>query len=158
VTPILNSLRQTTWHGSLNPSSGIIRLNVAGIFPLSSEISSAAPVTDRSRIMQGVLIPPYSIFAAFMTRKRGAARVSTMRKTLALKSPQRKAALNGRALIEVIPARMRIIMLGASSQDFVYDAVKLRVPREQRKSHTETTEDLTQHGECNVSFVQIPMP
>src|SRR4051794_31682609 len=55
----------------------MIRLNVAGILP-SSETSSAAPVTDRSRIVQGVLMPPYSILAGFMTRWRGAIRVSTM--------------------------------------------------------------------------------
>jgi hypothetical protein len=76
-------------------------------------------------------------------------------KDLGAKKSAKKSRLNGRALIEVIPARMRIIMLGASSQDFVYDAVKLRVPREQRKSRTETTEDLTQHGECNV---RLPCP
>jgi hypothetical protein len=41
-----------------------------------------------------------------------------------------------------------MIMLDAISQDFVYDAAKLRVLRE-RKSHTEAMADLTQHGECH---------
>src|ERR1700712_957761 len=73
-----NSLRQTTWQGSFNFSSSSIKLNDAGMIPLNSEISSAAPVTDMSRIVQGVFMPPYSILAGFMTRWRGAILVSTI--------------------------------------------------------------------------------
>src|SRR4051795_229291 len=57
ATPILNPFRQTTRHGSFSLSSGTINVNAAGTVVLRSESSSAAPVTERSRMMQGVLSP-----------------------------------------------------------------------------------------------------
>jgi hypothetical protein len=53
-------------------------VNLSGI-TLKSDISNAAPVIDKSRIVQAILSPPYSIWAGFLTRQRAAARVSTMR-------------------------------------------------------------------------------
>src|ERR1700730_15178367 len=77
ATPIRKPVRRTTRHGSSNPSSDTTNVNFAGI-PDGSDTSSAAPVIDRSRSVQVILSPPYSICAGFMTRQRGAARVSTM--------------------------------------------------------------------------------
>src|SRR5436190_8054623 len=68
VTPILKALRHTTRHGSFSLSSGTINVNAGGIVALRSESSNAAPVTERSRMVQGVLSPPYSICAGFETR------------------------------------------------------------------------------------------
>src|SRR5437016_3703393 len=67
ATPIRKSLRRMTRHVSLNPSSGTTNVNFAGI-TVGSDTSNAAPVIDRSRIVQVILSPPYSIFAGFMTR------------------------------------------------------------------------------------------
>src|SRR5882724_1667957 len=58
VTPILYPFRQTTRHGSFSLSSGTMSVNVAGRIALKSESSIAAPVTERSRMVQGVLSPP----------------------------------------------------------------------------------------------------
>src|SRR3954452_10942290 len=68
------------WQSSFNPSSGRINVNSLGI-RIRSGKSSAAPVADRSRTVHGYLSPPYSILAAFITRTRGAIRVSTIAKT-----------------------------------------------------------------------------
>jgi hypothetical protein len=77
ATPIRKSLRRTTRHGSFNPSSGTTNVNFAGI-TVASDTSNAAPVIERSRTVQVILSPPCSIWAGFITRWRGAARVSTM--------------------------------------------------------------------------------
>jgi hypothetical protein len=63
--------------------------------------SNAAPVIDRSRMVHVVLLPPYSILAAFLTRYRGATRVSTIAivpKT-GNASTHRKTLARGRTLL-----------------------------------------------------------
>ena len=50
------SLRQTTWHGSFNLSSGTISVNFKAILA-RFETSSAAPVVEISRMVQGILSP-----------------------------------------------------------------------------------------------------
>ena len=67
ATPIRNSVRRMTRHGSLNPSSGTTNVNFAGT-AVGLDTSSAAPVIERSRTVQGISSPPYSIWAGFMTR------------------------------------------------------------------------------------------
>ena len=67
ATPIRNSLRQAILQVSLNPSSGITNVNVAGIGS-ESDSRSAAPVTDRSRIVQAIFSQPNSILAGLATR------------------------------------------------------------------------------------------
>ena len=77
ATPIRKSVRRTIRQDSFNPSSGTTKMNFSGILP-GSNTSIDAPVVDRSRRVQLISSPPYSIMAGFLTRNRGAARVSTI--------------------------------------------------------------------------------
>lgn len=75
VTPIRVSFRQTTRQGRRERFAGITRSNLSGM-PTGLATSSAAPVADKFRTTQVIVLPRNSMLPDFRTRRRDAERFS----------------------------------------------------------------------------------